>query len=149
MASIIGGKQIEQALVNAFKNWTEQDINDAFWNDQFKQDKWEHSPSTKRKNGDEVGSPRDIYDLGELYNSGKKSYNFTSSTNGAIARWYWDATNSSGKEYAMYVHEGTGTNAGYPRGFTDDLSIAFSFRKPVAKAFVLRVQAELTAINAN
>lgn len=149
MASIIGGKQIERALIDAFKNWTEQDINDAFWDDQFRQDKWDHSLLTERKNGDTVGSPRDIYDLGELYNSGKKSYNFTSSTNGAIARWYWDATNSSGKEYAMYVHEGTGTNAGYPRGFTDDLSIAFSFRKPVAKAFVLRVQAELTAINAN
>jgi hypothetical protein len=149
MASLNGIKQIEQALVNAFKDWTEQDINNAFWDDQFKEDKWDHSLLTRRKNGDTVGSPRDIYDLGELYDSGKESYKLTNSAGNVTARWHWDAKNSSGKEYAIYVHEGTGTNAGYPRGFTDDLSIAFSFRKPVAKAFMLRVQAELTALNAN
>jgi len=149
MASLSGGEQIQQALVKAFTDWTEQDINDAFWDDQFKGDKWNHSPSTTRRNGDTVGSPRDIYDLGELYNSGKESYKLTSSTGNVTARWHWDAKNNSGKEYAEYVHEGTGTNEGYPRKFTDDLSIAFSFRKPVAKAFALRVQAELDAMYAN
>lgn len=149
MASLSGGNQIERALVKAFTDWTEQDINDAFWDDQFKEDKWDHSSETRRKNGDIVGSLRDIYDLGELYDSGKKSYKLTSSAGNVTARWYWDAKNNSGKEYAEYVHEGTGTNEGYPRAFTDDLSIAFSFRKPVAKAFALRVQAELTALNAN
>jgi len=149
MASLSGGNQIEQALVRAFTDWTEQDINDAFWDDQFKEDKWDHSPETRRRNGDTVGSPRDIYDLGELYNSGKESYKLTSSTGNVTARWHWDAKNNSGKEYAEYVHEGTGTNEGYPRKFTDDLSIAFSFRKPVAKAFKLRVQAALDAMYAN
>ncbi|NBR23479.1 MAG: hypothetical protein EBU08_06840 [Micrococcales bacterium] len=149
MASFDGINQIEQALAKAFENWTEQDINDAFWDDQFKEDKWDHSPSTTRRNGDTVGSPRDIYDLGALYESGKQSYKLTNSAGNLTARWHWDAKNNSGKEYAEYVHEGTGTNAGYPRKFTDDLSIAFSFRKPVAKAFVLRVQAELNALNAN
>ena len=149
MASLSGGNQIEQALVRAFTDWTEQDINDAFWDDQFKEDKWDHSLLTRRKNGDTVGSPRDIYDLGELYDSGKESYKLTNSAGNVTARWHWDAKNNSGKEYAEYVHEGTGTNEGYPRKFTDDLSIAFSFRKPVAKAFALRVQAELTALNAN
>lgn len=149
MASLNGINQIEQALAKAFENWTEQDINDAFWDDQFKEDKWDHSPSTTRRNGDTVGSPRDIYDLGALYESGKQSYKLTNSAGNLTARWHWDAKNNSGKEYAEYVHEGTGTNAGYPRKFTDDLSIAFSFRKPVAKAFVLRVQAELNALNAN
>ena len=150
MASLSGGNQIERALVKAFTDWTEQYINDAFWDDQFRNEgKWNHSPSTTRRNGDTVGSPRDIYDLGVLYDSGKESYKLTSSSYQITAHWHWDAKNSSGKEYAEYVHEGTGTNAGYPRKFTDDLSIAFSFRKPVAKAFALRVQAELTAINAN
>jgi len=36
MASLSGGNQIERALVKAFTDWTEQDINDAFWDDQFK-----------------------------------------------------------------------------------------------------------------
>jgi len=149
MAILIGFDGIEEALVKAFEDWTEQDINDAFWDDQFREDKWKHSPSTTRRNGDTVGSPRDIYDLGELYDSGKESYKLTSSSDQITAHWHWDAKNNSGKEYAEYVHEGTGTNEGYPRKFTDDLSIAFSFRKPVAKAFALRVQAELTALNAN
>ena len=149
MASLNGLNRIEQALAKAFENWTEQDINDAFWDDQFKEDKWDHSPFTTRRNGDTVGSPRDIYDLGALYESGKQSYKLTNSAGNLTARWHWDAKNNSSKEYAEYVHEGTGTNAGYPRKFTDDLSIAFSFRKPVAKAFVLRVQAELNALNAN
>jgi hypothetical protein len=149
MTSLIGIGSIETALAKAFEDWTEQDINDAFWDDQFKEDKWDHSPLTIRKNGDSVGSPRDIYDLGELYDSGRESFTSTNSPGNLTARWHWDAKNSSGKEYAIYVHEGIGTNAGYPREFTDDLSIAFSFRKPIAKAFKLRVQAALDAMYAS
>ena len=148
-AKIIGIKRIEQALIDAFEDWTKENINGAFWDDQFKDDKWKHSPLTERRNGDTVGSPRDIYDLGELYDSGIRSYKYESSVDGATASWHWDAKNSSGEEYAWYVHEGKGTNFPYARRFTDDLSFAFSFRRPVGKALQTRVQAALTALNAN
>lgn len=149
-ARIIGGENFEKALIKAFQTWTKEDINEAFWDDQFKEEKWDHSPLTIRKNGEEVGSPRDIYDLGNLYKSGVDSYNFQASTSAAEANWGWNAKNRSGKEYAMYVHEGTGTNASYPRAFTDDVSdMAFSFSKPIGRALLSRVQAALTALNAN
>jgi hypothetical protein len=149
-ARIIGGDDLERALTRAFQKWTEEDINDAFWDEQFKVEKWKHSPLTVRKNGEMVGSPRDIYDLGKLYQSGVDSYKYESFPQAAKARWHWDAKNSSEKEYAIYVHEGWGTNDPYPRRFTDDVSdMAFSFEKPVGKALLLRVQAALTALNAN
>jgi hypothetical protein len=106
-ARLLGGKDIERALVNAFEEWTREDVNGAFWDDQFKEEKWRHSPYTERENGDTVGSPRDIYDLGNLYDSGVNSYKYQSSATGASANWHWDAKNRSGEEYAWYVHEGT------------------------------------------
>jgi hypothetical protein len=75
-ARFFGGKDIERALVNAFEEWTREDVNGAFWDDQFKEEKWRHGPYTVRKNGDPVGSPRDIYDLGNLYDSGVNSYKY-------------------------------------------------------------------------
>jgi hypothetical protein len=104
-ARLFGGKDIERALVNAFEEWTREDVNGAFWDDQFKEEKWRHSPYTERENGDTVGSPRDIYDLGNLYDSGVNSYKYQSSATGASANWHWDAKNRSGEEYAWYVHE--------------------------------------------
>jgi hypothetical protein len=149
-ARIIGGDDIERALARAFEEWTKEDINDAFWEDQFKEEKWKHGPLTIRKNGETVGSPRDIYDLGELYQSGVNSYKYKSSPQAAEAHWHWDAQNSSGKEYAIYVHEGWGTNDPYARPFTDDVSdMAFSLRKPIGKALLSRIQTALTALNAN
>jgi hypothetical protein len=149
-ARIIGGDDLERALIRAFQIWTEEDINNAFWDDQFKEEKWKHSPLTIRKNGEQVGSPRDIYDLGNLYQSGVNSYKYNSSSQAAESRWHWDAKNSSGKEYAIYVHEGLGTNDPYERRFTDDVSdMAFSFRKPIGKALLSRVEAALTGLNAN
>ena len=149
-ARIIGGDDLEKALIRAFQQWTKEDINEAFWDDQFKEDRWEHSPLTQRANGDTVGSPRDIYDLGNLYKSGVDSYKFQSSTSAAEASWGWNAKNRSGEEYAMYVHEGTGTNFTYPRAFTDDVSdMAFSFRKPIGRALLSRVETALTGLNAN
>ena len=148
-AKIIGIKQIEHALINAFEDWTREDINGEFWEDQFQEEKWRHGPYTVRANGDPVGSPRDIYDLGNLYDSGVNSYEYESSPDGASANWHWDAKNRSGEEYAWYVHEGKGTNYPYPRRFTDDISYKFSFRRSVGKALQIRVQAALTALNAN
>ena len=124
-------------------------MNGAFWDDQFKEEKWRHSPYTERENGDTVGSPRDIYDLGNLYDSGVNSYKYQSSATGANADWHWDAKNRSGEEYAWYVHNGQGTNYPYPRRFTDDISFKFSFRRPVGKALQSRVQTALNALNAN
>ena len=148
-ARFFGGKDIERALVNAFEEWTREDVNGAFWDDQFKEEKWRHSAYTERKNGDPVGSPRDIYDLGNLYDSGVNSYKYQSSPDGASANWHWDAKNRSGEEYAWYVHNGQGTNYPYPRRFTDDISFKFSFRRPVGVALQLRVQTALNALNAN
>lgn len=148
-ATIINAKRIEQALINAFEQWATEDINDTHWKDQFQEEKWKHSPLTVRANGEQVGSPRDIYDLGNLYRSGKESYDSKRTDNGAEASWHWDAKNRSGKEYAWYVHEGLGTNDPYPRKFTDDISIAASFfRKAPGKAFLLRAQAALDKISA-
>ena len=103
---------------------------------------------TERKNGLLVTSPRDIYDLGELYRSGIESFTMERGSSMATAKWHWDATNASGREYAWYVHEGLGTNA-TPRRFTDDISIAASFfRKAPGKALKLRVNKHLATINA-
>ena len=148
-ARLLGGKDIERALVNAFEELTREDVNGAFWDDQFKEEKWRHSPYTEIENGDTVGSPRDIYDLGNLYDSGVNSYKYQSSATGASADWHWDAKNRSGEEYAWYVHNGQGTNYPYPRRFTDDISFKFSFRRPVGKALQSRVQTALNALNAN
>ena len=148
-AVIIGQSLIEKALIDAFETWTEEDINDAHWEDQFKEDKWQYDNETKRKNGDVVTSPRDIYDLGELYESGVKSYRFQRSTDGAEANWHWDAKNSSGQEYAWYVHKGEGTNV-TARPFTDDISIpsSFFFKAP-GKALKRRVTQYLDQLNAS
>ncbi len=147
-ARIIGGKRIEQALIDAFAKWAEEDINDAHWDDQFKDmDQWEWPGETRRRNGEVVDSPRDIYDLGDLYESGVKSFKLNRTVTGAEANWHWDATNSSGQEYAYYVHEGTRLMPGRP--FTDDIAIPSAFfRKGPGKALELRVQEELDEINA-
>jgi hypothetical protein len=146
-ATLVNAKAIENALINAFERWAQEDINEAHWEDQFKDDFWEYDGETKRKNGQVVDSPRDIYDLGELYESGVNSFRLQRSTPGVIADWHWDAKNSSGKEYAWYVHEGRGTNI-TARPFTDDISIAPSFyRKAPGMAFVLRAQSALNEIS--
>ena len=145
-AQIVNAKALERALLQAFEQWTEEDINDAHWDDQFKDDRWKYDGETERKNGEVVTSPRDIYDLGELYESGINSYKFSATVNGAEANWHWDARDNSGKEYAWYVHEGLGTNV-TPRPFTDDISIPSSFfRKAPGKALTLRVQQALNQI---
>lgn len=146
-ARIIGGKEIERALAAAFEEWTQKDVNDKFWKTQFIDRKWEYEGVTIRKNRDTVGpEPRDIYDLGYLYES--TSYSYSSSSQAEEAIWQWNATNTSGDEYASYVHEGTGFMPGRP--FTDDVSdMAFSFRKPIGKALLSRVQTALTALNEN
>jgi len=148
-ARLINQNIIEQALIQAFKTWADQDINQAHWSDQFNESKWKHSPLTRRENGETVGTPRDIYDLGALYQSGVDSFKLTQSSNLVEASWHWNAKNRSGQEYAWYVHEGEGTNDPYARKFTDDISIASSFfRKGPGIALRSRISTGLGKINA-
>jgi len=56
--------------------------------------------------------------LGELYRSGRDSFDTEKTANGISASWNWDAKNSSGRGYAWYVHEGLSTNL-EPRQWTD------------------------------
>lgn len=148
-AKFEGADKLSQALLNAFEQWAREDINKAHWEDQFREDKWDYENITRRKSGSTIGpEPRDIYDLGKLYRSGIESFSVERGSDMTTAKWHWDATNSSGEEYAWYVHEGRGTNIA-ARPFTDDISIAASFfRKAPGKALKLRMGEHLARINA-
>ena len=91
-ARIIGAKQIEQALINAFEDWTKDDINGKFWEKEFKRADWKYDGTTTRENPaafiKEARELRDIYDYGELMNSGIESYSYQSSPQGASANWH-------------------------------------------------------------
>lgn len=121
-ASIVGGtvlnaKNLEAKLAKAFETWARFDVNDYF-RDQFIEDKWSYDGETERKNGEIVGSPRNIFDLGELYRSGRDSFSISQGGVDITASWDWDAKNDSGRGYAWYVHEGLSTNLS-PRQWTD------------------------------
>ena len=120
-AKVYGLKLLEAQLVQAFETWVKEDIDDAYWADQFQDmSKWKYGRETKRKNGEIVDSPRDIYDLGTLYESGKDS-SINLDGNFVTASWNWDAEGGKGYKYARDVHEGEGTSAGFPRRWTDEL----------------------------
>ena len=152
-ARIVNAHLIEDAIVKAFEQWTEEYIQDIYWEEQFESDKWdwsnENNNQTKRQNpaAGTAGSPRDIYDWGDLYKSGRDSYEFSLNANGAEATWFWDATNESGDKYAWYVHYGTKHMQG--RAFTDDLVIEASFFwNGPGKSLTTFVQSHLNKINA-
>ena len=147
-AKLINPESIENALIQAFETWVKEDINDAHWDDQFKNmAKWDYDNETRRKNGEVISTPRrDIYDLGLLYRSGIDSSVIENTGAMVTANWHWDATNASGKEYATYVHDGLGTNV-KARPFTDDISVASSFfLKAPGMAFKLRVRKAMAAL---
>jgi hypothetical protein len=134
-ASLRNEDAILKALSDAFTQWAEEDINETHWREQFLEREWKYDGKTKRKNPSapvrDAGNPRDIYDFGELYESGVESFSLASIGAGLRASWHWSAKNSSGQEYAWYVHNGRGTNKN-ARPFTDDIAIASSFllKKP-------------------
>jgi hypothetical protein len=136
-AKIIGMKILEEKLQKAFEAWARFEVNDYF-RDQFNTEKWDYPNITFRKNRDAVGpEPRDIFDLGNLYRSGRDSFKITKGTDDATASWDWDAKNSSGNLYAYYVHEGQGTNL-RPRKWTDalvnrDLFLASTLNESLVK----------------
>jgi len=115
---IINAKILEQKLAQAFELWAKEDVNN-FFEDQFTNNIWYYPRETKRKSGKPAGTTRDIYDLGALYKSGR-DVDINLGPNNVSAAWNWDAKNSTGGAYAVYVHEGIGTNL-VPRPWTDDL----------------------------
>ena len=122
-ATIVGGsfnnpERLVQKLEKAFETWAEEDLDDGYFEDQFKDEKWDYPGETRRKNGEVVESPRDIFDLGSLYRSGKDSFRIMQGSNDITASWNWNARNDSGRAYAWYVHEGLSTNL-EPRQWTD------------------------------
>ena len=146
-AKLINPESIENALIQAFETWVKEDINDAHWDDQFKNmARWDYNNKTRRKNGEVVDTPRDIYDLGLLYKSGIASSVVENTGTMVTANWHWDAKNTSGHEYATYVHDGRGSNT-TARPFTDDISVASSFfLKAPGMAFKLRVRKAMAAL---
>lgn len=121
--TIVGGSinnadKLVAKLEKAFETWARFEVNDYF-RDQFLEDKWTYDGETQRKNGEFVGpEPRNIFDLGDLYRSGRDSFDVRQSANSIDALWNWNARNSSGRLYAWYVHEGLSTNLA-PRQWTD------------------------------
>jgi len=146
-AKLINPESIENVLIQAFETWVKEDINDAHWDDQFKNmAKWDYNNETRRKNGEVVDTPRDIYDLGLLYKSGIASSVVENTGTMVTANWHWDAKNTSGHEYATYVHDGRGSNT-TARPFTDDISVASSFfLKAPGMAFKLQVRKAMAAL---
>jgi hypothetical protein len=146
MAKLINAKTIENALVQAFVIWAAEDINETHWKQQFQEmSRWDYDGETMRSNG-AVGSPRDIYDLGHLYQSGVDSFTIEADGNLITAKWHWDAKNASGREYATYVHDGTGTNK-TARPFTDDVSLLSSFfLNAPGVAFRLRIKQAIASL---
>ena len=138
---------ITDALSKAFALWAAEDINETHWKQQFQEmSRWDYDGETRRDNGAYVESPRDIYDLGHLYQSGVDS--FTLQDNGGLitAKWHWDAKNESGREYARYVHDGTGTSK-TARPFTDDVSLMSSFfLNAPGVAFRLRIKQAIASL---
>lgn len=126
-ARIIGTKALEKALLSAFQQWTEDDVNGEYWREKFEEQYPYPGPPTLRKNGEVADNPRDILDTEALYDSGVESYRYASAPNGAEANWHWDAKNSSGEEYAWFVHEGQGPSSREPRRWTDELASEYLF----------------------
>ena len=145
-ATLRNQQAITDALSKAFALWAAEDINETHWKQQFQEmSRWDYDGGTQRDKA-YVTSPRDIYDLGHLYQSGVDS--FTLQENGGLitAKWHWDAKNESGREYATYVHNGTGTNK-TARPFTDDVSLMSSFfLNAPGVAFRLRIKQAIASL---
>jgi hypothetical protein len=141
--TIVNAKTLEAKLAKAFEAWTRFDVNDYF-RGEFLEDKWPYNGETERKNGEVVTSPRNIFDLGDLYRSGRDSFSISQGGVDITASWDWNAKNSSGRGYAWYVHEGLGTNLS-PRQWTDVFQQKDLFNgSQVSKELKMRIR---TALN--
>ena len=127
-ASIYNPDELEAQLISAFEQWADEDLNDEYMSEQFLTDKWSYDAVTIRKNGRVAGpDPRDIYDLGNLFRSGQRSFQIRRSATEVVASWHWNARNSSGEEYAWFVHEGEGPHSVDARPWTDEIAIPYLF----------------------
>ena len=146
-ATLKNQQAVTDALAKAFALWAAEDINEIHWKQQFQEmSRWDYNGRTIREKGPPVESPRDIYDLGYLYQSGVDSFTLEDDGNLITAKWHWDATNASGKEYATHVHNGTGTNK-TARPFTDDVSLMSSFfLSAPGVAFRLRIKQAIASL---
>ena len=130
-ATLSSTKRLEAQLAQAFSDWAREDVNEYF-QEQFTEPIWPYSRETTRRNPGapikEAGSPRDIYDYGDLYESGRNSFSISQGGVNVSASWHWDAQNSSGRPYAYYVHEGEGANYGNPRPWTDVFLVGAKFQ---------------------
>lgn len=121
-ARIVNTKGIEAALVAAFAEWAEDDVNGRYWREKF-EEPWPYpGEETRRRNGEIARDPRDILDTEALYESGVESLRIETGANEVRASWHWDAKNASGQEYAWYVHEGRGPYARVGRPWTDEIA---------------------------
>ena len=145
-ARIINQAQLETAIVDAFEEWLDEDVNDKFFSEQFLTDKWQYPPpSTERKNGEIAGNPRNIVDLGNLFRSGQESFNIVRGSTLIEGKWHWDAENSSGQEYAWYVHEGEGPYSRAPRPWTDEIAEPYLFASSdVKRDLEFRIESKFT-----
>ena len=145
-ASLHNSKSLETQLIAAFTDWVEKEVNNDYMKEQFRTDIWPYDAVTRRKNGALVGrGKRDIYDLGNLYRSGQRSFQVNSGPSEVTASWHWDAKNSSGDEYAWYVHEGQGPHSIEPRRWTDELAVPSLFaRSPLKKALEANITLKMS-----
>lgn len=144
IARIVGGKSWERALLTAFQKWTEKDVNEQYWRERFEDDYKYDGPITIRKAKPPAGNPRDILDTEELYESGVNSYKYSADGDGASADWHWNAKNSSGEEYAWFVHEGKGPHSREPRRWTDELASEFLFEgSAIERRLMARIEKEV------
>jgi len=147
IARIVGGEEFEKALLRAFEDWTEEDVNGSYWRERFKEKYPYPGPVTIRKAKPPAGNPRDILDTEALYESGVDSYDYETGSREARASWHWDAKNSSGIEYAWYVHEGEGPYSREPRRWTDEFQSDYLFEMSDIKGELMdRMATELAKI---
>lgn len=146
-ARIVNAKEIERQLADAFAEWLEDDVNDEYMSQEFIDDKWPYPPpSTARVNGEMAGSPRNIYDTGELFRSGQESFSIARGGSTVEGNWHWGATNSSGEEYAWFVHEGKGPHSRAARPWTDEIAEPYLFEgSEVKRQLESRITAKLNA----
>lgn len=79
---------------------------DADIDELFLEDKWPWpNGTTQRRSGELAGSPRNIYDLGALYES--ETERITEQGTRIILTREWEALNDAGQDYAPMVHNGT------------------------------------------
>jgi len=110
--------QLEGAFGRVFESamdWAEEDFRK-----EITAEKWKWPRNTKRRNGSEAGSPRDIVDLGGLLRSQRRQDIGEDTT---VFVWTGEGKDGEEKAYALEVHDGYTAKSGArmpARAFTDN-----------------------------